>query len=1234
MNTNQAPFANAGADQTINAGETIQLDGSGSSDSDGSIVRYSWYQNRGPAVDLQGRTTATPSFVMPANAELAFTLSVIDDSGSVGRDSVLIRSAVNTNQAPFANAGADQTNNAGETIQLDGSGSSDPDGNVTKYIWTQISGPTIELNNRYSVSPLFDASNPGETVLRLVVEDDRGSRSFDDVLISVVDVTTLPPVAIAGDDGAGVEGSIFHMDGGQSIAPDGTISSYHWEQISGPATSVWTGSLNSATVGVRLPEVEQDTLIGFRLTVTNDLGISSSDELTILVLENLPPEPIPFPEQTIVEGDYYVMDATSLFRVQPGDSIALASYRWAQLSGPQVTLQYKQYREQARILAPEVDVMTPLVFEVTAADRSGVLGRNTITLNVIRREDMPDNILPHANAGEDRVSISNHYIVVDGSGSVDPDGTIVSYSWEIVDSPPNPAISFYSFRGDNRYSTAYIMPTNYTDNNVAGDYTIRLTVTDDRGGTSTDEVIVTLNPDVNIGEVPIANAGSDRRIAPHYFDHDDRLRLYSNDSSDSDGTIETIHWQQVNGPKVDLFGSGFSPLPIHGDVRYEFLLTVVDDQGNQDDDLMYWSVGYTNSLPRAVFTQPQVVALSGGTLQLDGSGSYDNDDYIASFNWSQIYGPDVLFLDNSSEPVIQLPIVDSVSRVKIGLSVTDLSGAESNIVDEERFWIVSPDYNSNIISAGDDVTVFSGDSLELIGEVLLSQECDPLGGCTNYGEGLRWYQLGGPPLINPIQSGRSFTFETPQVEERTSVTLALVDVFNAASFGLVALAADPVEVNLLPVTQGLSANAGADQQAFENSQIIFDGSASSGQNGTIVQYHWEQLEGPMALLVSPYEALTEVYLPAVANETDLLFLLTVVDDTGLEAFDIIRVSVTPDLTDGDIDADGVVDVNDLFPHNSQDAYDVDGDGIGDNSDIDRDGDGVNNDADYYPNDSEISMAPEIIVYEPLDGTILNKDYVIVKGTVDDSPNIGITINGIVAERANGPNGSEFAARIPLVDGGNELTITATTLAGKQISQSLTVTREGEDPVKFFVTDNNGIAPFTNTLNFTNSSSTPVSQIEIDYEGDGVYDETLVNDLMDDIYYQYEITGLYYPQVRFTDSNGLQYIATQIVNVVSQQQIDEYLQEIWGNMNLALTQGNHGLAADYLFEGSRKKYSKIYYLLLPYFSEIVQSYSSLQLYKIYPNYASYVINRDIEGADRAFIISFVKDDTGLWRVSSM
>ncbi|MEW8621671.1 MAG: hypothetical protein AB2559_08835 [Candidatus Thiodiazotropha endolucinida] len=88
------------------------------------------------------------------------------------------------------------------------------------------------------------------------------------------------------------------------------------------------------------------------------------------------------------------------------------------------------------------------------------------------------------------------------------------------------------------------------------------------------------------------------------------------------------------------------------------------------------------------------------------------------------------------------------------------------------------------------------------------------------------------------------------------------------------------------------------------------------------------------------------------------------------------------------------------------------------------------------------------------------------------------------------------------------------------------------------------------------------------------------------------------------------------------------------MNLALTQGNHGLAADYLFEGSRKKYSKIYYLLLPYFSEIVQSYSSLQLYKIYPNYASYVINRDIEGADRAFIISFVKDDTGLWRVSSM
>ncbi|MEW8624652.1 MAG: PKD domain-containing protein [Candidatus Thiodiazotropha sp.] len=1138
---------------------------------------------------------------------------------------------MNTNQVPIADAGVDQTAQLDSTVQLDGSASYDPDGAIVKYLWRQTGGAAVELNNSRIASPSFIATTQGEIILNLTIEDENGARSSDVVYINVGEATV---VAVAGDDGEGVEESVIILDGGQSSASGGSIASYYWEQISGPSASIYWGNVNSARLSLWLPQVEVDTPISYRLTVVDDQGVSATDEITILVLANLPPQAIPIPVQTVVEGDYYVMDATTIFGVQPGDTIELESYRWEQIGGPPVTLQYRRYRAQARILAPEVVTTTQLVFEITARDRSGALGRNTVTLNIIPIENLPENNLPQAVAGEDRVSISNHYIVVDGSASSDSDGEIVSYEWEIIDAPSNPNIVYSTFRGDSSYPVSYTTPVNYVDNNVAGDYTIRLTVTDDRGGVSTDDVIVTLNPDVNIGESPTANAGSDRRTRPYYHNHDERLSLSSAGSADSDGSIEGIYWQQISGPKIELNGNGFSPVLIQDYVRYLFLLTVVDDQGNQDDDQMFWSVGYSNTLPVAHFTQPQLVAISGGTIRLDGSSSYDHDDYIDSFNWTQTSGPAVSFLDYSVEPIVQLPYVNAVSRVDIDLSVTDLSGATSNTIDSETFLIVNPDYENTIISAGDDIAVFSGAQVELTGQVLIPQECDPFGGCTNYGRGLTWYQLDGPPILDSVDNDGTFTFTAPLVDERATITLALVDVFEFPGFGMVAQAVDPVRIEVLPVTQGVNAVAGPDQQAIENTQIVLDGSASDVQTGSIVSYKWEQVQGPDALIVSPDQVATQVYLPAVAVDTELAFVLTVVRDDGLEAYDVVGVSMTPDLTDGDYDADGIADDVDLFPGNPTEAYDLDGDGEGDNSDFDRDGDGVANNRDYYPNDADRHAIPEFEIAEPLDGAVINRDYVIVKGTVTTDQNLGFTVNEIVAERVGGPNGNQFVARIPLAEGANRIVVTATSQSGKRFSQDISVTREGQDPVDFYITEKRTVAPFTSTFSFASSLGVTVNEIEVDFEGDGVYDETITAGVNENLYFYYDVPGVYYPQARFTLASGEQYVVTQVVSAISQVQLEQHLRELWTNMNLALTQQNHGRAVGYVAEENRDKYSEVFYLLLPYFSEIVSSYSALATVEIYSSYASYLINRDIEGVDHAFFVSFVRGEDGLWRVSSM
>jgi hypothetical protein len=92
--TNTLPVANAGPNQTVNAGTGVTLDGTGSSDANGTITGYTWSQTGGPAVTLSSTTTAQPTFTAPAASAttmLTFTLRVVDNNGaSSDLDSVSI----------------------------------------------------------------------------------------------------------------------------------------------------------------------------------------------------------------------------------------------------------------------------------------------------------------------------------------------------------------------------------------------------------------------------------------------------------------------------------------------------------------------------------------------------------------------------------------------------------------------------------------------------------------------------------------------------------------------------------------------------------------------------------------------------------------------------------------------------------------------------------------------------------------------------------------------------------------------------------------------------------------------------------------------------------------------------------------------------------------------------------------------------------------------------------------
>lgn len=83
---NQAPFAEAGPNQTVYENEPVILDGSDSSDSDGSITGYLWAQSGGTGVIIQNASATQSSFSAPIvgidGETLTFSLSVTDDDGS------------------------------------------------------------------------------------------------------------------------------------------------------------------------------------------------------------------------------------------------------------------------------------------------------------------------------------------------------------------------------------------------------------------------------------------------------------------------------------------------------------------------------------------------------------------------------------------------------------------------------------------------------------------------------------------------------------------------------------------------------------------------------------------------------------------------------------------------------------------------------------------------------------------------------------------------------------------------------------------------------------------------------------------------------------------------------------------------------------------------------------------------------------------------------------------------
>ncbi len=159
---NRPPIADAGADRSVVLGSLLTLDGSASRDPDGDPLSFHWLilsQPPGSTPMLSDATAIRPNFSTDTPGDYQIQLTVSDGLTESAPDTVRVTvEAAGANSAPLANAGTDQTVHVGSVVNLNGSGSSDPDEDPLFFAWVVVSQPPgsmIVLSAADTATPSF-----------------------------------------------------------------------------------------------------------------------------------------------------------------------------------------------------------------------------------------------------------------------------------------------------------------------------------------------------------------------------------------------------------------------------------------------------------------------------------------------------------------------------------------------------------------------------------------------------------------------------------------------------------------------------------------------------------------------------------------------------------------------------------------------------------------------------------------------------------------------------------------------------------------------------------------------------------------------------------------------------------------------------------------------------------------------------------------------------------------------